>query len=226
MNQPNATLYIKNIDWKIKKGLLKRALYTIFSRHGKVVEIIALRKQGLRGQAFVIMDNVQAATAALQAEQGFSFFGKDMVIEYAKAKSDRIAKRDGDYVPKAKRQKLQAEQQQEAERAEEAAEAEKPDEEETGAPATDAATTTEAAAAPAAPPSKILLAQNLPAECNEMMLGMLFQQYAGYKEVRVPRPGLAFIEFEDEAHATIAMKALNQFKLTPKDNLDLTYGKA
>lgn len=226
MNQPNATLYIKNIDWKIKKGLLKRALYTIFSRHGKVVEIIALRKQGLRGQAFVIMDNVQAATAALQAEQGFSFFGKDMVIEYAKAKSDRIAKRDGDYVPKAKRQKLQAEQQQEAERAEEAAEAEKPDEEEAGAPATDAATTTEAAAAPAAPPSKILLAQNLPAECNEMMLGMLFQQYAGYKEVRVPRPGLAFIEFEDEAHATIAMKALNQFKLTPKDNLDLTYGKA
>ena len=225
MNQPNATLYIKNIDWKIKKGLLKRALYTIFSRHGKVVEIIALRKQGLRGQAFVIMDNVQAATAALQAEQGFSFFGKDMVIEYAKAKSDRIAKRDGDYVPKAKRQKLQAEQQQEAEHAEEAAEAEKPDDEEgkeeTGAPAADATT-----APDAAPPSKILLAQNLPAECNEMMLGMLFQQYAGYKEVRVPRPGLAFVEFEDEPHATIAMKALNQFKLTPKDNLDLTYGKA
>jgi len=200
MNQPNATLYIKNIDWKIKKGLLKRALYTIFSRHGKVVEIVALRKQGLRGQAFVVMDDVQAATAALQAEQGFSFFGKDMVIEYAKTKSDRIAKRDGDYVPKAKRQKMQAEQQQQqqeeaAEGTAETAEMEKPEEEEAEAPAAaegtsnDATTTTPVAAAPEqvvvadAPPSKILLAQRLPTECNEMMLGMLFQQYAGYKEV-------------------------------------------
>ena len=78
---------------------------------------------------------------------------------------------------------------------------------------------------PQAPPSKILLAQNLPTECNEMMLGMLFQQCAGYKEVRLPRPGLAFIEFEDEVHATVAMKTYNNFKLTPKDNLILTYGK-
>jgi len=218
MNQPNATLYVKNIDWKIKKGLLRRALYSLFSRHGKVVEIVALRKDGLRGQAFVIMDDVQAATAALQAEQGFSFFGKDLVIEYARAKSDRIAKRDGDYVPKAKRQKI-AKEVAVAEDKETAEE-----EETTETPA--AATETPAAAADASPPSKILLAQNLPAECNEMMLVMLFQQYAGYKEVRLPRAGLAFIEFEDEAHATIAMKALNGFKLTPKDNLELTYGKA
>jgi hypothetical protein len=36
MNQPNATLYVSNIDWKIKKPILKRALHTLFSRHGKV----------------------------------------------------------------------------------------------------------------------------------------------------------------------------------------------
>lgn len=221
MNQPNATLYVKNIDWKIKKGLLRRALYALFSRHGKVLEIIALRKTGLRGQAFVIMDDVQAATAALQAEQGFSFFGKDLVIEYARAKSDRIAKRDGDYVPKAKRQKIAKEVAVAEEK--ETVEKEPEEEETTETPAAAAETT---AAADASPPSKILLAQNLPAECNEMMLVMLFQQYAGYKEVRLPRAGLAFIEFEDEAHATIAMKALNGFKLTPKDNLELTYGKA
>ena len=34
--QPNATLYVSNIDWKIKKPLLTRALYSLFSRHGKV----------------------------------------------------------------------------------------------------------------------------------------------------------------------------------------------
>ena len=88
MNQPNATLYVKNIDWKVKKGLLKRALYALCSRHGKVLEIIVLRKEGLRGQAFVIMEHVHAATSARQAEQGFSFFGKELVIEYAHRKSD------------------------------------------------------------------------------------------------------------------------------------------
>jgi U2 small nuclear ribonucleoprotein B'' len=34
--KPNPTLYISNIDWKIKKSLLKRALYSLFTRHGKV----------------------------------------------------------------------------------------------------------------------------------------------------------------------------------------------
>ena len=76
------------------------------------------------------------------------------------------------------------------------------------------------------PPSKLLLAKGLPAECNEMMLGMLFQQYQGYVEVRIPYAGLAFIEFTQEPHATIAKKALEGFQLTPNDTLVLTYGKA
>jgi hypothetical protein len=34
--QPNATLYVSNIDWKVKKSLLRRALHALFSNHGKV----------------------------------------------------------------------------------------------------------------------------------------------------------------------------------------------
>lgn len=75
-------------------------------------------------------------------------------------------------------------------------------------------------------PSKILFAQDLPPECNEMMLAMLFRQHVGYKEVRIPRAGLAFVEFEDEPHATLALKALNGFKLTTTETLKLTYGKS
>ena len=213
MNQPNQTLYLKNIDWKIKKPLLKRALYSLFTRHGKVLEVIVLRRDGLRGQAWVVFEDVQAATAALQAESGFTFFGKDLVIEYAKEKSDRISRREGTYVPKAKRQK-KTQEKDEKEEAEEKEESEQPNAPAEAAPA-----------APAAPPSKYLLAQNLPSEINEMILSMLFRQYTGYKEVRMPRPGLAFIEFEDEPHATLALKSLNGFKLTEKDILDLVYGK-
>jgi U2 small nuclear ribonucleoprotein B'' len=225
MLQPNATLYIKNIDWKIKKGLLRRALYSLFSRHGKVLEIITLRKDGLRGQAFVIMNDVQAATAALQAEQGFTFFGKDMVIEYARVKSDRIAKRDGDYVPKAKRHKV-AKEPASSDNDDDEPQGEMEPEMEHEAVAQPEQLGTSEVDTSSSPPSKMLLAQDLPPECNEMMLGMLFRQYAGYKEVRMPRPGLAFIEFEDDSLATVALKALNGFKLTPHEALKLSYGKA
>jgi RNA recognition motif-containing protein len=75
-------------------------------------------------------------------------------------------------------------------------------------------------------PSNILFADNLPQDCNEMMLACLFRSYAGYKEVRIPRPGLAFIEFDEEPHATVALKALNGFKLSADDTLNLKYGKS
>jgi U2 small nuclear ribonucleoprotein B'' len=202
MIEPNQTLYIKNIDWKIKKGLLKRALYSLFTRHGKVLEIIVLRRAGLRGQAWVIMGSVEAATAAL-AEQGFTFFGKDLVIEYAREKSDRIAKREGTYVPKAKRHKIQkSSEPEEEEEQQEEAEEEEPDD---------------------SPPSKYLLA-HIPPECGSM-LQALFGQYAGLVEVRLAKPELAFVEFESEPHATAAKKALQGFQLTKKNKLKLQYGK-
>jgi U2 small nuclear ribonucleoprotein B'' len=219
--EPNATLYVKNVDWKVKKPLLKRALYSLFTRHGKVLEVIVLRRQGLRGQAWVIFEDAAASTAAMQAEQGFSFFGKDLVLEYAKEKSDRIAKRDGSYIPKAKRQKKVVDPKEEEE-----AEAEGEGKEEK--PASDGQESNQESNQEEVnnPPSKYLLAQNLPAECNQMMLGMLFRQYAGYKEVRLPRPGLAFVEFVDIPHATLAKKGLDGFKLTTNDTLRLDYGKS
>src|SRR6476619_2695010 len=92
LNEPNNTLYFKNIDWKIKKPLLQRALYSLCTRHGKVLEVLVLRRDGLRGQAWVVMESVQVATACLQAEQGFNFFNKDMVIEYANDKTKHVSK--------------------------------------------------------------------------------------------------------------------------------------
>jgi U2 small nuclear ribonucleoprotein B'' len=216
MLQPNATLYVKNLDWKVKKPLMKRALYSLFTRHGKVLEVVTLRRDGLRGQAWAIFDNVQAATAALQAEQGFSLFGKDLVLEYARASSDRIAKRDGTYVPKAKRAKVTKEPES----------AEETSEQPVAAAETESSEQPAADLVPEEPPSKYLLAQSLPPDCNEMVLGMIFRQYAGYKEVRMPRPGLAFVEFEEESFATLAKNALNGFQLTKDDRLKLTYGKA
>mmetsp|Transcript_9820 Transcript_9820/g.37002 ORF Transcript_9820/g.37002 Transcript_9820/m.37002 type:complete len:113 (-) Transcript_9820:125-463(-) len=84
-----------------------------------------------------------------------------------------------------------------------------------------------AAAAAAGPsvPSNTLFAEGLPEDCNEMILGMLFQQYNGYQEVRmVPgKTGIAFVDFETEVQAGIALQGLNGFKLTPTDTMRLSY---
>jgi U2 small nuclear ribonucleoprotein B'' len=236
---PSNTVYIKNIDWKIKKPLLRRALYSLFTRHGKVryhvdrlgcitqsrrsfttlrdiplrlqvLEIITLRRDGLRGQAWIIFDDVQSATAALQAENGFTFFGKDLQLAYANEISDRIAKRNGTYVPKAKRKKVER----------------SPADTPSITASVPANEVVEPSPKDEAEPSHILFAQDLPIECNEMMLAMLFRQYAGFQEVRIPRQGLGFIEFDDEPHATLALERLNGFKLTTSDTLKLTYGKS
>jgi U2 small nuclear ribonucleoprotein B'' len=78
---------------------------------------------------------------------------------------------------------------------------------------------------PSTAPYRILFAQNLPRECTEQALNVLFGQCAGFEEVRlVPgNRGLAFIEFEDDVTATMALKQLNGFQLTASQVLQLAY---
>jgi U2 small nuclear ribonucleoprotein B'' len=254
---PNPTLYIKNIDWKIKKNLLRRALYSLFTRHGKVIDIITSRKDNLRGQAFVIMEDINAATAALNAEQGFTFFGKDMVIEYAHMKSDIIAKRDGDYIPKAQRQKRKIltdsnnnnnnnNEMDVPSNAESTnvvdvtskddtndvvvVKSEKEPTVETNTESTNNTMIQQLQPQESVTPTHILVAQNLPKACNEMMLHILFQQHTGYKTVRMITDTTTTIttgvvEFENDTTATTAYNALNGFQLSPQEKLNLTYGK-
>jgi len=240
LQSPNPTLYISNIDWSIKKNLLRKALYLLFSRHGKILDVIALRSTGLRGQAWVIFEEVSCATSALREEQGTPFFGKDLVIDYAREVSDVIAQRDGTYLPKEKRIRAKivapksfATKQaagidvstKEEDMGESSSDEEGPQEDTSESRAKRPRLDEADAGANARPPSNILLASNLPSECNDMMIAMLFRQYVGFKECRMPRPGIAFIEFEDEAQATLAMKNLHGFMLTAEDKLMLTYGK-
>jgi RNA recognition motif-containing protein len=76
---PSQTLYINNVNEKIKSDVLKKMLYMIFSQYGKVVDIIAKKGLKLRGQSWVVFQDVSAATNALRGKQGFSFYGKPMV---------------------------------------------------------------------------------------------------------------------------------------------------
>ncbi|KAI0998535.1 hypothetical protein K3495_g9661 [Podosphaera aphanis] len=95
---PNQTLYVTNIpSSKIQKDDIRRSLYILFSIYGPVLDVVALRTMKMRGQAHIVFRDVQTATVAMRELQGFELFGMEMKIEYAKTKSDIIAKLDGTF---------------------------------------------------------------------------------------------------------------------------------
>lgn len=52
-SQPTQTLYINNINEKIKKNVLKKLLAMLFSQYGRVIQVTACKGLKLRGQVFI-----------------------------------------------------------------------------------------------------------------------------------------------------------------------------
>lgn len=246
--RPNQTIYINNLNEKIKKDELKKSLYAIFSQFGQILDITALKTLKMRGQAFVIFKDINSATNALRSMQGFPFYDKPMRIAYSKKDSDVIAKMKGTFVerPKkkkmeddevrgdSKRKKKQAQNRAAAQAAAAAAAAPVQQVVQPMPPAMAGVNSTPAAATPAAPttipeqpPNQILFLTNLPEETTEMMLSMLFNQFPGFKEVRlVPgRHDIAFVEFENEIQSAAAKDALQGFKITPTNAMKISFAK-
>ncbi|CAG9861652.1 unnamed protein product [Phyllotreta striolata] len=210
--RPNNTIYINNLNEKVKKEELKKSLYAIFSQFGQILDIIALKTLKMRGQAFVIFKEIQSSTNALRSMQGFPFYDKPMRIQYAKQDSDVISKLKGTFQERPKKAKpvisreedmpRKKKKNKDANRAVGGANAEQP-------------------------PNQILFLTNLPDETSEMMLSMLFNQFPGFKEVRlVPnRHDIAFVEFENELQSGAAKDALQGFKITPTHAMKISFAK-
>ena len=67
---PNNTVYINNLNEKIKKVDLKKSLYAIFSQFGSILDIMAWKNLRMRGQAFVVYKEETSATNAIRSMQG------------------------------------------------------------------------------------------------------------------------------------------------------------
>ncbi|NXG57890.1 RU2B protein, partial [Hemiprocne comata] len=226
--RPNHTIYINNINDKIKKEELKRSLYALFSQFGHVVDIVALKTMKMRGQAFVIFKELGSSTNALRQLQGFPFYGKPMRIQYAKTDSDIISKMRGTFADKEKRkEKKKAKSLEQSANAANKKVIQGATQNSASAPGTAAQNQQIMILVPDNPPNYILFLNNLPEETNEMMLSMLFNQFPGFKEVRlVPgRHDIAFVEFENENQAGAARDALQGFKITPSHAMKITYAK-
>uniref|UniRef100_A0AC34F3L8 RRM domain-containing protein n=1 Tax=Panagrolaimus sp. ES5 TaxID=591445 RepID=A0AC34F3L8_9BILA len=209
--KPNHTLYINNLNEKVKKDELRKALYAIFSQFGQVIDIMAFKTLRMRGQAHVIFKDVNCASTAMRSMQGFPFYEKPMKIQFSKEDSDVISKAKGTYVerprktitaPKPKKDAVPAKKAK-------ASEGRGGDEKQKGG----------------APPNKILFLSNLPEDVTDDMIRMVFCPFPGLADIRmVPgRSDIAFVEFGTEPEATNAKKALNHFKITPSQAMRVEY---
>ncbi|KAL8143050.1 hypothetical protein V2J09_016082 [Rumex salicifolius] len=230
---PNHTIYINNLNEKIKIDELKKSLMAVFSQFGKIMELLAFKTLKHKGQAWVVFDEVSSATSALRQMQGFPFYDKPMRIQYAKTKSDVIAKADGTFTPREKRKKHDdrggKKRKEQIDPNQVGVNVPYPNV--YGAPPISQMQYM-GGAVPAvpeapAPPNNILFIQNLPHDTTPTMLQMLFCQYPGFKEVRMieAKPGIAFVEYENEMQSSISMQALQGFKINPQNPMVITYAK-
>lgn len=201
---PKHTIYINNLNDKIKVEPMKQSLHAAFSQFGPIVDIVMRKSYRLRGQAFIIFRDVDSAAKALRIMQGLVFYDRPLRIRYAKTESDAITKKEGSFVQRPAKPKLEIKKKRK-EATNERAMQEVIDQE----------------------PNKILFLSSLPEETNEAMLTILFNQFSGFKEVRlIPgRSDIAFVEFENELYSGAAKEALNGFSLSPTHKLLITFAK-
>lgn len=88
---PSQVLYVNNLNDKLHvENVLKRQLYRLFSQYGKIAEVVAFKGLKGRGQAWIVFNDVNAATSALRSKQGFNFYDKPLRIAFAKTKPDSV----------------------------------------------------------------------------------------------------------------------------------------
>jgi U2 small nuclear ribonucleoprotein B'' len=200
---PNQSLFVKNLNQSTKLPDLKACLYEAFSRYGDIHEIVASGAAGKRGYAFVVFTEITMATAALRALNTKPFLDRPLEIAYAKGKSDVVARIQGTWKPRERKEKLEKDTK---EKPEKAALPGSSGEGKAGA---------------------VLFAENLPPECTEVMLTMLFRQYPGFEEVRlVAERRVAFVQFKEPNYADQAQNGLQGFMVGPGHPLKLSIAKS
>ncbi|KIM49511.1 hypothetical protein M413DRAFT_438695 [Hebeloma cylindrosporum] len=224
------TLYIQNLNEKIKPEVMKASLRGLFKAYGEVLDVVAHNNLRMRGQAFVSFASADIAKNAMKEVQRFPLYAKPMQISFARTRSDAVVK------------KLDANQfdQHKARREEHKKTTRYTNPLKSKFRAKRLAAEIDGgAAAPAPkrpnvqmpdeylPPNKILFLQNLPESVTKDQLLTLFSQYPNLHEVRLipTKRDIAFVEFLDEGSAGVAKDALHNYKLDGENKIKITFAR-
>ena len=222
---PNKTLYVRNLDESIKLPILKQELETLFSQFGHVLNVVAHKNIRMRGQAFIVFEDLQSAEKALSIVQDFPFHGKKMVVNYAKMQSDDTVKRERteEEFEQHKKRRLHVKGNSpsssvqgkavlminvEIKKAELDRQARTKTQPVAAAPAVKKPPRPTQPIIPSTnlPPNKVLFLQNLPDSATKEQLQEIYGQFPGFRLVRVVpgRKGIAFVDFDTESEAGTA----------------------
>jgi len=229
--EANETIYIQNLNEKVKIDVLKLTLERLFKAYGKVLNVTAHPNLRMRGQAFVSFESKEIAAKAVKEVKGFPLYHKPMQVSFAKTRSDAVVKKvdptalEAHFDQRKKHKKharrhnplaVRKRAQRNAAKAEGAA------------PST-------APKRPAVqmpdeylPPNRVLFVQNLPVETiTEEVLQELFGQHPNLMDIRtVPtKKDIAFVEYADEDSATKAKDALHNYKVDGETKIKITYAR-
>jgi RNA recognition motif-containing protein len=219
-----STLYIQNLNEKVKKDAFKKAIQSELGDL-KAIRIVYKRHLTLKGQAFIVFQGEDDAKRAFSMLQGLRLFGKSMVVSFARAKSDETCRADGTLEQERSRRMMAKAQKKLmpprlTRRQIMAQMALNPTASFFTPPhlvhppmARDGQAST--GQGPAGLPlmgtdlqipNKVLLVTNIPSSIGEEQLFSHFNKYVGMVEVRmVPsRPDIAFVEYDNEAQSAKA----------------------
>lgn len=82
------SVYVRNLEERVKPPVLKEALTAVFSDYGTIVDIVAKTNLKAKGQAFIVFEKPESALRAVEEVQGFELFEKPMHVSMARTRSD------------------------------------------------------------------------------------------------------------------------------------------
>ena len=204
---------------------MKTNLYFLFNQFGKILDIIMMKKNKMRGQAFIIFENYKNCENAKLSLENFKIFGKNMKIEFAQKKSFATKIQNSEFIYKdyknLKKQNYLY-KNKENEKLNENSEIEKTENLENSE-----IVKIEKSEKIEKNWNNILLVNNFPENANEELLKYIFKQYPGYKSAKLleDQNGMGFVEFYSPIQASIALKALDGFKISEDNFLSVIYAK-
>jgi RNA recognition motif-containing protein len=230
--KPCETLYIKNLNEKIKIDELKEALNKEFSQYGEIIEIRVRNTIRLKGQAFISFKTKDQSSKAKKNLNDKLFLNKKLIIEFAKTPSDSILLLQGkltnnqkkikDLSRKRKRDEFYENLKNEIEK-------EKINNVNNNEMIINAKDSNENEISIKINPEEVnksLFVQGLKNSVTNQMLIDLFNSLSGFKEVKYfPTKGICFVEYDTVENATNALLKYDKFDLGNDCILRVSFSK-
>jgi U2 small nuclear ribonucleoprotein B'' len=178
-----------------------------------------------RGQAWVVYESLDSASAARESLHGNLAFGKKMRVSFSRNVSDITRERKGLSPRDRRTQPLLRPLIRKSDKGE-VGERDQLMQTSEDFFRTDSAAPRIPSGRTYNPPNRVLLAENLPETMTSEGLTSLFGSFEGFQEVRhIPTRGVAFIEFDSEQKSQVVLTQLSSGASKLKISFKISYAK-